>query len=107
MADTSKVHDATSRLLALWASGEMPAAMATLTIRRPATPPWTPLTLSRRSRRAVSFFGSMSIIFVLHHPKTHLALPVQAPSMRMVQPPVSAGLHWCREPVPKTGAGPR
>jgi len=36
MADTSKVHDATSRLLALWESGEMPAAIATLTIRRQA-----------------------------------------------------------------------
>ena len=34
MADTSKVHDATSRLLALWECGEMPAAIATLTIRR-------------------------------------------------------------------------
>lgn len=34
MADTSKVHDATTRLLALWESGEMPAAIATLTIRR-------------------------------------------------------------------------
>jgi antirestriction protein ArdC len=36
MADTTKVHDATSRLLALWESGEMPAAIATLTIRRQA-----------------------------------------------------------------------
>jgi antirestriction protein ArdC len=39
MADSSKVHDATSRLLALWASGEMPAAIATLTIRRQAGDP--------------------------------------------------------------------
>jgi antirestriction protein ArdC len=36
MADTSKARDATSRLLALWESGEMPAAIATLTIRRQA-----------------------------------------------------------------------
>jgi hypothetical protein len=38
MADTTKVHDATTRLLALWESGELPAAIATLTIRRQGAP---------------------------------------------------------------------